>query len=109
MQNISAILQADEEPWIAGFKPATNVGRQVGERLRALLDDRQLKPMKNEQVAYKTKLPHLRAWLINVARMEGTLTYGDIMNALGLDRYSLKFALRYIGHQCENRRPPAFE
>ncbi|HUD40998.1 MAG TPA: HNH endonuclease signature motif containing protein [Dokdonella sp.] len=106
MQNISAILQADEEPWIAGFKPATNVGRQVEGRLRALLSRRRLKPVKGEQAAYKTKLPHLRAWLINVARIEGTLRYGDIMNALGLDRYSLKFALRYIGHQCENLEEP---
>jgi hypothetical protein len=37
MQNISAVLAEDEHPWIAGFKPAKNVGTNVFPRLRLLI------------------------------------------------------------------------
>lgn len=33
MQNISAVLAAEGEPWISGYKPAANVGVQMAQRL----------------------------------------------------------------------------
>lgn len=40
MRNISAVLDELCEPWIKGYRPATNVGPRVKARLRALLEQR---------------------------------------------------------------------
>jgi hypothetical protein len=109
MQNISAVLNELGRPWVPGLKPAGNVGANVKPRIVALLSrpvrrPRNLKPA--EEPAYKAKLPYMREWLINVARSQGKVTYGDVMQAFGIDRYSLRFALGYLGHQADNRDEP---
>lgn len=107
MQNISAVLNDLGEPWIAGLKPASNVGANVRPRIEALLRripriERWPKPAPK----YKDKLPALRDWLIQVARSEGMVTYGDVMKVFGIDRLTLRHALGYLGHQADNLDEP---
>ena len=37
LQNISAVLEGMGEPWLEGYRPATNVGADVAERLERIL------------------------------------------------------------------------
>lgn len=55
---------------------------------------------------YKTKLPAIRDWLIEVARHEGQVTYGQVMEAFGIDRFSLRHAMDFLGHQAANLGEP---
>lgn len=107
MQNISAVLNDRGESWIPGLKPATNVGAKVSPRIEALLQrfpriDRWPKPAPK----YKDKLPAMRDWLIQVARSESVVTYGDVIKAFGIDRLTLRHALSYLGHQADNLDEP---
>lgn len=61
----------------------------------------------NEQKAsYKTKLPAMRAWLIDVARNNREVTYGQVMEAFDIDRFSLRHAMDYLGHQARDKGEP---
>jgi hypothetical protein len=103
MQNISAVLHENGEPWIPGLKPAGNVGVNVKPRIEALLKVYpRHKQKQTPQAAYKAKIPAMREWLIRIARARGTVAYREVMDAFGIDRFSLRFALDYLGHQAEN-------
>ncbi len=108
MQNISAVLQEMEMEWVPGLKPAENVGANVKSRILDFIsrwDDE--KPIRSKkEAAYKSKLPAIRDWLIEIARHRGKVTYGQVMAAFGIDRYSLMHAMGYIGHQAENQDEP---
>ena len=107
MQNISAVLQEDGEPWIPGLRPAANIGANVKHRILALLKKHPThKQRRPPQAAYKAKLPALREWLIRVARTRKTLVYRQVMEAFGIDRFSLRHAMDYLGHQAENAGEP---
>jgi len=108
MQNISAVLQENNDAWLAGLKPAVNVGANVRSRLTGLLGhpDRMILPGAASVVSYKEKLPAIREWLIETARHKGMVTYGDIMQAFGIDRFSLRHGMDLLGHQAVNLGEP---
>ena len=108
MQNISAVLEEQGREWVPGLKPAGNVGVNVAARIVALLGsfDTDGEAKANKTAAYKAKLPAVRAWLINVARGKGLVTYGQTMAAFGLDRFSLRHAMDILGHQADNLDEP---
>lgn len=108
MQNISAVLNELGKSWISGLKPAGNVGANVKPRIISLLE-RHLKVTRSDSermAPYKLKLPALRDWLIEVARSRGVATYGQVMRAFGIDRFSLRHAMDFLGHQAENQGEP---
>lgn len=105
MQNISAVLHRLGKPWVKGLKPAGNVGANVTPRIEDLLVKHHWHE-RHEEPAYKAKLPALREWLIRVARMKHTVTYGDVMAAFGMHRFSLRYALGNLGNQSRNLREP---
>ncbi|WP_143098218.1 HNH endonuclease signature motif containing protein [Variovorax sp. OK605] len=107
MQNISAVLKELNQYWIPGLKPAENVGANMKPRLVALLQKSKRRPRKAVVgAAYKEKLGPMRQWLIEVARVEATVTYGQMMSAFGIDRFSLRHAMDYLGHQADNWGEP---
>jgi len=56
--------------------------------------------------SYKTKLPAIRAWLIDVARRRSMVTYGEVMDRFGLIFFVLRTAMSRLGHECvENKEP----
>jgi hypothetical protein len=99
LQNISAVLNAEGLPWLAGLAPAPNVGPSVTSKLRKLLAAGGLPP-------YHAKLPAMRAWLIEVARQGDKATYGALMAAFSLDRFNLRAALGALGHESRRRGEP---
>jgi hypothetical protein len=107
MQNITAVLQENAEPWIPGLRPAANIGANVKPRIDSLLKKhprhKQKRPI---QAQYKAKLPAMREWLIRVARSGKTVTYRHVIEAFGIDRFSLRHAMDYLGHQAENADEP---
>jgi hypothetical protein len=96
MQNISAVLNQMGLPWISGLKPATNVGDRNVTRLKRILAG----------ASYRKKLPEMRQWLIRVARRGVTATYGDLMAAFDIDRFSLRAALGRLGHEAVDNGEP---
>lgn len=108
MQNISAVLAEIGQPWLPGLKPAGNVGANVKPRIAELLGrPMNLKaPRQEEGAQYKAKLPAMRRWLIAVAKTQGTVTYGDVMDAFGIGHRNLSRAMDYIGHQAHNLDEP---
>ena len=58
------------------------------------------------QAAYRAKLPAMRCWLIEVAQNRRTVTYGLMMEVFGVDRFSLRHAMDYLGHEARNTREP---
>lgn len=108
MQNISAVLHEQGRSWIPGLKPAGNVGANVKPRVIALIqcweDDKLLRTEK--AVSYKKKLPAIRDWLIEVARHRDQVTYGLVMEAFGVDRFSLRHGMDFLGHQVDNLSEP---
>ena len=107
MQNISAVLAEQEKKWIPGLKPASNVGTNIREKIVQLLAKTPYPAKKASGLAnYKRKLPFLRNWLIAVARRGGIVTYLDAMDAFGIDRFSLRHAMDYLGHQAKNFDEP---
>jgi len=56
--------------------------------------------------SYHDKLPGVRAWLIEVSRARGTLTYSDVMNRFALTFYPLRNAMSRLGHDCKNAGEP---
>jgi hypothetical protein len=108
MQNISAVLAEMERRWIPGLKPAVNVGENVKRKLIEMLNQpkKERASIRDNKAAYKQKLPALRDWLIEVARHRGMVTYGQVMEAFGIDRFSLRHAMDFLGHQADNRDEP---
>lgn len=56
--------------------------------------------------SYQQKIPAIRAWLIEVCKSEGTVTYSDVMNRFGLTFYPLRNAMSRLGHDCKNANEP---
>lgn len=108
MQNISAVLDEMGRRWLPGLKPAMHVGENVKHQLMALLEQptKSKSSSQKDDAAYKQKLPAIRDWLIEVARNHGKVTYGQIMEAFSIDRFSLRHAMDYLGHQADNRDEP---
>lgn len=52
------------------------------------------------------KLPMIREWLIEVAKRESTVTYGELMDTFGLHFFLLYTAMRLLGHQCVDAKEP---
>lgn len=107
MQNISAVLDSQAQPWIAGLKPAKNVGAIIFRQLEKLLTasntqiDASLAP-----AAYKSRVSPMRSWLIGVARNRSVIRYGELMQVFAIDRFSLRYALSSIGHQSRDAGEP---
>lgn len=108
MQNISAVLDELGKEWIPGLKPAGNVGANVKPRIISIFEAETGggSAREQDQAAYKSKLPALREWLIEIARNTGRITYGEVMEAFGIDRFSLRHAMDYLGHQADNLDEP---
>lgn len=68
------------------------------------LDDMQRSGLSTD--SYKDKLPAIRAWLIEVCRARGTVTYSDVMNRFALTFYPLRNAMSRLGHDCMNAVEP---
>ena len=108
MQNISAVLSELGKPWVSGLKPAGNVGENVKQRIVELL----ARPasgvvrLRDTEPEYKEKLPAIRLWLMEVARAEGVVTYGEVMAAFGIGHRNLRRVMDYIGHQSDNLDEP---
>lgn len=96
MQNISAVLDKMGLPWIVGLKPASNVGDRNVTRIKRILAG----------ASYRKKLPEMRNWLIEVAHHREKTTYGDLMAAFDIDRFSLRAALGRLGHQAIDNGEP---
>ncbi len=108
MQNVSAVLHEQGRNWIPGLKPAGNVGANVRQRIEALLNSNnvQRRPVASSNAAYKQKLPAMREWLIEVARSKGKVFYSEMMQIFDIDRFSLRHAMDYLGHQSDNLDEP---
>jgi 5-methylcytosine-specific restriction enzyme A len=61
---------------------------------------------KKHQAAYKVKLPAMREWLIGAARSNRKVTYGEVMKEFSVDRFSLRHAMDYLGHQARDNNEP---
>jgi hypothetical protein len=59
-----------------------------------------------QQPGYLAKIPFMRDWLINVARAQETVTYGDVMAVFDVDRFSLRHALGQLGDEARSRGEP---
>lgn len=108
MQNISAVLLEMGEQWVPGLKPAGNVGPNVKQRLTAMLAKtvkRRSASVKEEPI-YKGQLPAIRDWLIEVARVGGTVRYGEVMAAFGVGFRNIRRVMDFLGHQSENLDEP---
>lgn len=108
MQNISAVLNELGRSWIPGLKPAGNVGANVRSRIEALVErwEKDKRISADKVASYKSKLPAIRDWLIEVARHKGQVTYGQVMKAFGVDRFSLRHAMEFLGRQADNLDEP---
>ena len=56
--------------------------------------------------SYKTKLPAMREWLIEVARRESYVTYAEVMDRFGLIFFVLRTAMGKLGHQSKDNGEP---
>jgi hypothetical protein len=108
MQNISAILHEENRDWLNGLMPAGNVGAKMRPRLAKLIEAYlyELPSPKTTMPLYKEKLPALRDWLVNVARRNKVVTYGEIMSAFSMNRFALRFGLGFLGNQSLNYGEP---
>jgi len=108
MQNISAVLDEQGRRWIGGLKPAAHVGTGVKARIAEALKRVETHGMQSKLLpaAYKAKLPAMRDWLINLARADRAVAYSDVMLAFGIDRFSLRHAMDFLGHQADNMDEP---
>jgi hypothetical protein len=94
--------------------PTANVGAKVKSRIRALLQpgDKSETGTVGTAPSYRDKWPAMRDWLIAIARnhaVPGSLekvTYGEIGQAFGLDRYTLRHALSQLGRQSQEQGEP---
>lgn len=108
MQNISAVLHEMGHSWIPGLKPAGNVGANVRPRIEVLLSNcnGERRPDGVQNAPYKKKLSAMREWLIEVARTKGKVYYSEMMQVFDVDRFSLRYAMDYLGHQSDNLDEP---
>lgn len=108
MQNISSVLDELGMPWIDGLKPKQNVGAGVKPRLVSLIKGSvatgQVAPQ--TEASYRSKLPMIRRWLIEVARAREAVAYSDVMLAFEIDRFSLRHALGRLGHESVAKEEP---
>jgi hypothetical protein len=105
LQNISAVLDQRGEPWLKGLAPAAHIGSKVAGRIEGFLSKHPVRTVPRTP-SYKLKLPAMRQWLIRVARTGQPVTYGQVMAAFGLDRFSLRYALGNLGREAREREEP---
>lgn len=55
---------------------------------------------------YQQKIPAMRAWLEDVSRARGTVTYSEVMDRFGLTFYPLRNAMSKLGHECASAGAP---
>lgn len=106
MQNISAVLDEMNETWITGLKPAGNVGTRVKAQIVSLIKNKKSQSNKKGKISYKEKLPAMRSWLINIAKQQTKVTYSQMREAFGVDRFSLRHAMDFLGHQAAEMNEP---
>lgn len=108
MQNISAVVMGLDRQWLSGLAPAINVGSNVEDKLAKALqghpDFKFLLPL--DRISYKLKLPAMREWLIHIAHARGTVSYGEMMLAFDVDRFSLRHAMDHLGHAANTNGEP---
>lgn len=56
--------------------------------------------------SYKEKIPAIRAWLVEVCHVRGTVTYSDVMDQFALTFYPLRNAMSRLGHDCQDAGEP---
>ena len=56
--------------------------------------------------SYKEKLPSIRAWLIEVSRRRGAVTYAEVMDRFGLTYYPLLHTMSQLGKACQQAGEP---
>lgn len=56
--------------------------------------------------SYQQKIPAIRAWLIDVCKSEGAVTYSEVMDRFGLTYYPLRNAMARLGHDCKKAGEP---
>lgn len=56
--------------------------------------------------SYQQKIPAVRAWLIDVCKSEGAVTYSEVMDKFGLTYYPLRNAMARLGHDCKKVGEP---
>jgi hypothetical protein len=105
MQNISAVLDGLGQKWLAGLKPASNVGPTVREKLVAMLQKKPGRAAGSGQ-DYLERLPAIRARLIGVARAGAQVTYGQLMHEFDLNRFVLRHAMSKLGWQAQEQGEP---
>jgi hypothetical protein len=108
LQNISHVLGEMGQEIAPGLLPAANVGPDVRKRLQKIIEqqlqnENSIVSPQSHQVA---QLPAMRRWLIEVARNEGMVSYGDMISEFEIDRFSLRHALSRLGHQSRQLREP---
>lgn len=64
------------------------------------------KAVHGKEASYRAKLPAMRDWLIEVARHKDKVEYGQVMEVFGIDRFSLRHAMDFLGHQADNLNEP---
>lgn len=107
MQNISAVLNDQNQPWLQGLKPAGHVGQVVyGKLAHYLQQSAHQHPAQPPANDYQLKLPALRDWLIAVARQRGKVTYGQVMHIFHLERLPLRLALNTLAQQASDGGEP---
>ncbi|SDK53216.1 hypothetical protein SAMN05192566_1549 [Methylophilus rhizosphaerae] len=106
MQNISAVLDEMNKPWITGLKPAGNVGTKVKAQIVALIKKKESQTNKKDKISYKEKLPSMRNWLIKIAKQQSVVTYSQMREVFGVDRFSLRHAMDFLGHQAAEMNEP---
>ena len=108
MQNISAVLHELGESWIPGLKPAANVGANVKFRIAAIVQGwkKDNRAVPKTEASYKAKLSAIRDRLIEVARSKRKVTYGEVREIFGIDRFTLRHAMDFLGHQADNLGEP---
>lgn len=108
MQNISAVLNELGRNWLPGLKPAGNVGANVKSRIVALLNqpNRIKRGVPKAMPDYKSMIPAMRDWLIEIARAKRIVEYGEMASVFGIHRRVLRHAMSYLGHQADNNDEP---
>jgi hypothetical protein len=61
---------------------------------------------KASNAAYIAQLPAMRAWLIEVAKRGGTVTYAEARKPFGMKTFEHRHAMDRVGHECVDAGEP---
>lgn len=106
MQNISSVLYEQGRSTVRGLKPASNVGTNVRIRLEQLLAQPESVLPANAESIRNPKIRALREWLIEVARVRGVVTYGEVADVFGGVAIGLGPVLSQLGHHSRGNGEP---